>query len=93
MQYLSKEQVEKVLAEVKAGQFVTVVYHKESNDELRAFRGRIGVAINLTGGPNTNNNDKNQTLYDDDKKAYRSFNKSRVIAINAAGQQLACQVD
>lgn len=74
-----------------AGRFVTVTFHKKSG-ELRTLNGRMGVvkALKHPVGVGVNNLDKDVyiTIYDMQKKGYRSIARDAIISVSINHQQV-----
>ena len=76
---LNEATVEDVLSTVK-DKFFTVVFIKKDGT-LRTMNCRRGVKIGVTGTGSKSTNDDQIRVYDVKNKAWRSFLKSRVVAI------------
>ena len=74
------------LLDTSAGKFVTVTFITKAGT-ARAMNCRLGVTKALKGGKSTNNLLQYITVYDMQKKQYRSVNRDTIVSIAVGGDR------
>lgn len=80
---------DELLKELESGRFATVIFTKK-NGEVRKLTGRMGVKKALRGGQKAYDDASKGivTIYDSQKKAYRSIKVESISEVHANGKRI-----